>query len=193
MTISSLSGKRNRVYVRKFDHDEARARFAAGETVAEIARSCGVSWQAVNFVVRPAALARHQAYYEGWRKATCACGAPCQRAVFRGEEPRCVRCAADGRATSVREDELKCSRCQQWKPDDAFLSNRHRSSEIRRHRHGLCRPCQTEVRRDYRNRTKVPCVRCGEPTLSQAEKTAGSRTPTGLCAACFIDSQRRSA
>lgn len=36
-----------RVYVHKFDHANARARHAAGETIAALAREYGVSWQAV--------------------------------------------------------------------------------------------------------------------------------------------------
>jgi hypothetical protein len=59
----------------------------------------------------------------------------------------CRRC----RATSVRDTELECGRCREWKPDDGF--QRNRQEKMRRGRHRLCRVCSTITRREYRQRT----------------------------------------
>lgn len=51
MTGLSAGRRRNRIYVRKFDWAEARARYAAGETLSAIAKSYGVHSRAVQRVV----------------------------------------------------------------------------------------------------------------------------------------------
>ena len=46
---------------RRFDHEEARRRFAAGESLASLARAFGVSWSAVQHAVDAEARARDRA------------------------------------------------------------------------------------------------------------------------------------
>lgn len=148
MTVPSLSGKRNRVYVRKFDHEDARRRFAAGESARSLAAEFGVSGSRIYQVVNPEHGERTARSSAEWmRNGRCErCGEPCSR-YFR----RCRTCAGVARATSVRDDELQCYSCQEWKPDTAFPKGGPRSAH-RRDRHKQCTACQTEAKRDYRLR-----------------------------------------
>lgn len=139
-----------RVYVRKFDWDEARRRHAAGEPLKWIARDIGVSVAAVWRVVDERHRARMNARASAFQvigTGTCVdCGGGCTR--YR---VRCPRCAAIARATTVRETELQCTRCREWKSDDAFPHNRA-GSRARRGRHDACRSCQTTIKREYRRK-----------------------------------------
>lgn len=47
-----FSAKRNRTYTRKFNHDEARRRHAAGESTSSIAQDLGVSRYAIYYVIK---------------------------------------------------------------------------------------------------------------------------------------------
>lgn len=162
-----------RVYVRKFDWDEARARREAGESYAAIARALGVSATAIRFACDPGEYARARrgnALFQ--RSGVCVdCGGACSRNCSRPVS-RCGRCAALALVTSVRPDALQCVGCREWKPDDAFPSNR--AEPHRRNRHGQCRACQTRNKRAYRERTRVPCsTGCGRMvnTADRADKT----------------------
>jgi ribosomal protein S27E len=140
-----------RVYKRRFDWDEARRRRAEGESISALAREYGVSIMAVYYAVNDEARARMaETNYRWVRSARCPdCGAQTTRHSAT-EDRRCVNCAAIARATSVREDELQCITCREWKPDDQFPSDYRRIA--RRGKHRQCRPCQTKARRDYRHR-----------------------------------------
>lgn len=161
-----------RGYQRRFDHDEARRRYAAGESVAALAREYGVTESAVYLVVSAKQAASARALHERYRTADrCErCGAV--KSLFSrytSGSRLCRSCAMDDRATSVREGELRCSSCGEWKPDDDFPRNR--SARLRRRgRHNQCRSCQTNARQAYRERHKVPCVGCGAPALPPSEK-----------------------
>lgn len=50
VSLVTVSAKNSRVYRRKFDHEQAQVRHAAGETVASLAREYGVNWMAVKRV-----------------------------------------------------------------------------------------------------------------------------------------------
>jgi hypothetical protein len=169
-----------RVYVTKFDHDEARARHAAGEKIGTLAREYGVAWASVGRVVDPAFRAKFDGASYAWiRAGVCPdCGGPATR-LGKSRQHRCMECSAKALATTARDGELQCSHCHEWKPDASFP--RDRSHKIgRRGRHASCRACQAELRRRSRHARRVPCVNCGGP----ASHPDDSRGRTGLCFDC---------
>lgn len=133
----------------KFDHDEARRLRAEGMTHSAIAEKLGVSASAVQRVVTPGTIEKRAAYERDWghQGDRCECGNVIHRrtALRTG---KCRECAMRDRRTSVRPDELFCFRCEEWKPDDEFPSDRNRPA--RRGKHNYCRKCQTEMKREYR-------------------------------------------
>lgn len=171
-----------RVYVRKFDYDEARQRYADGEHPRDLAAEYGVSMNRVRQVVIPeegqrAAERARQWIYSG----TCPiCGGPATRT---GGQSRCRECFNVAQATSVRPDELRCPTCGEWKPDEDFPFNAG-GRKLRRGRHQSCRPCLTKLRQNYRERHKVPCVVCGKPALPPSEKRT-SGAPFPRCRECY--------
>lgn len=148
MTVVSLSGKRNRVYVRRFDYEDARRRFGAGESALALAAEYGVSNSRIYQVVNPEHGARTARLSAEWmRNGKCdRCGERCS-AYSR----HCTACSAIARTTSVRDGELQCSTCHEWKPDAAFPKGGPRCAH-RRHRHKHCTACQTKAKREYRRR-----------------------------------------
>jgi len=174
-----------RVYKRKFDWDEARRRRAAGETYPDIARSLGVSIAAVRFAVNDDERERAAQRVKEWqRSGTCIdCGQPCSR-TFRRKEHRCNACAGKARITNVRDGELRCATCETWKPDDDFPRSSHVRCIVRRGRHRVCRMCSTKLRREYRERHKVPCSGgCGRMVLPGNEKGVRG-LPIPQCHSC---------
>ncbi len=142
-----------RVYVRKFDWDEARRRHAAGESYAALAREYGVSNSAVQLACKDYLRARDQARASAWQSnGVCpVCGGRASRNRTTGQH-RCMRCASVAAATSVRDGELRCGTCREWKPDDDF--SRSASDSARRERNGTCRACGTVAKREYRARNR---------------------------------------
>lgn len=184
-------GKNGRIYPRKFDHDEARERYAAGESSSALAREYGVTQTAVWTVVSAkGAKWRDSERLKGAGRCR-RCGDPTNaQSVYTHPRSKglCTSCANDDQATSVRADELQCSVCRAWKPDEAFPHN-HSERFRRRTRHGTCRRCLTAARQEYRERHKVPCVGRGKPALPPSEKrTNGSDVPR--CRSCFNAAQR---
>lgn len=168
---------------RKFDHDKARARRAAGESVASLAERYGVTETAIRVAVDARARLRYEMYQAQRQRSVCGeCGDPCSWNPSQQEAPRCRACHAKARATTVRFDGLLCLACREWKWDSEFPWSR--AEPHRRGRHNSCRACQTKLRRDYRNRHKVPCVRCGAPALPPSEKSATS-TDFARCRPCY--------
>lgn len=141
-----------RVYVRKFDWEEARARHAAGETIVALAREYGVSNTAVRHALFPAERrANAERIAKIQRSGTCPdCGGPSSFNYTSGSH-RCRTCDARAKATTAREGELLCCTCKEWKPDEDFPWNRSRTLG-RRGRHAQCRCCLTIARREYRHR-----------------------------------------
>lgn len=167
---------------RKFDWDEAKRRYQAGESQVEIARSVGVSITAVRFALYPLERASSRKRRAEWqRQAVCAvCGGQCSRTS--GQDPasyRCRDCFNKAQAISVRDNELQCMTCRQWKHDTEFFHNR--SLTLRRGRGKVCRVCDTALRQARRERIKIPCDKCGKPRLP-AQETRGA---TGLCRDCY--------
>jgi len=147
--------KPNRVYVRKFDHDAARARYAAGESVTAMAREFGVHPTAVWRVVSSRIIEsiRERAQKRKSAGVCDDCGGPMHMGSRYNGSTHCHDCSALARATNVRPDALRCATCREWKPDEDFPFNRA-GRKTHRGRHDQCRSCQTVARRERRARNR---------------------------------------
>jgi len=140
--VATASGRR---YQRRFDWEQARARYQAGEAMTAIAASYGVTREAVRRVVDAAYYAREQARLAA-RQKTGRC-VDCGREINL-RSTRCRHCAGIARRTTVRPNTLYCSACDQWKPDSAFY---HDARNPARRYHGwMCKTCNNQARRRYR-------------------------------------------
>ena len=180
-----------RVYERKFDWDEAKRLRKEGMPLARIGALLGVSYAAIDRVTNPVRYAQMRHSNDVYQcSGTCVdCGATISR---NGTKPvaRCRPCQARNLTTTVRDETLRCFRCGEWKPDDAFTLSTSRQYEHRRRRIAMCRTCDTRARQAYRLRRKVPCANgCG--TLVLPPNETGSQYPTGLCRNCWQESVRR--
>ncbi len=148
---AGYSLKNGRVYCRTVNYQVIRERYAAGETVTEIARDIGFSFAGVKRIVDPAFSAKLYAVSQAsLMSGTCPdCG---KEGTFKhkGVSSRCRDCASRALATSVREGELRCYRCREWKPDAEFPNSS--KNKARRGRHKNCRLCNTTLRREHRHR-----------------------------------------
>lgn len=155
MSLVTVSDKRARVYQRAFDHDEAIAlRESDPETwtYAALAEYFGVSSVAVARVLDPDRRERMAAaaleHARGKRKP---CKGGCGTLVWthmKGRSGYCIPCYGKVRAADdVRETELRCTKCREWKPDDEFARGKTRG---RRGRRTYCRPCDSAARKAYR-------------------------------------------
>jgi hypothetical protein len=136
----------------RFDWKKARRLRAEGLSYVAIASRLGVSEAAVYRICKEGARERANARSAAWvRNGICPfCGAQATRA---GGQSLCRDCDNKRRATSVRETELRCVTCHEWKPDDAFPFNRA-GKKLHRGRHSSCRACLTVLRADYRVRNR---------------------------------------
>lgn len=139
----------------KFDWEEARRMYAAGITRRRIAELLGVSKAAVDRVCNTKNLVRSRAYSQArgvvhnpTLRTLCECG---RRQRWNGAP--CRLCYAESRITTVRDNTLYCSRCQEWKPDAEFSTNR--SHPHRRHRCDWCCECDAAAKREYRRRLRT--------------------------------------
>lgn len=157
MSLVTVSEKRGgRVYQRAFDHDEARRlrKLDPEEwTYQRLAEHFGVTDTAVGRVCNPAIAARMAAASrEGHRRRKTPCEGGCGRRVWAngvrtGYCPECiVAFLAEG---VVRDGELRCTGCGEWKPDAEF----HRGpGRVRRYRRSRCIACESKERRERRQR-----------------------------------------
>lgn len=180
-----------RVYVRKFDWDEARRLRSEGMTYQDIAERFGVSDMAVYLACNEDARTAQNQRSSGWQKSGICpvCGGRASRNAATGQH-RCRSCASKAAATSVRETTLLCKKCRQWKPDVDF--HLKRSNAHRRERHCYCRSCTTIEKRRWRERNRVPCSHsCG--TLVDAKNRRDPDKPYECrsCAADRIHAERR--
>lgn len=155
---------------RRFDHDEARRRYAAGERVSDLAREYGVTDKAIYLVVSDRCAASHErarANYYARRRVPCeACGKQCLDAAaisskrLHNPDGRslCRRCRSDEKLERLRFDlatnalfavrcsMVDCANGERWQSPDNFTRGvRHR--DIREGGiHSVCRACQTRMR-----------------------------------------------
>ncbi len=155
MSLQTISEKKGgRVYEWAFDHDAARELRARGLGYSTIADQFGVSDAAVRRVCDAEAKKRMEARSQKWirenKRPPCRGG--CGRLVWMVDQTRtgfCRDCLAERRAAKhVRADSLRCTKCGEWKPDDAFTVVAGR--KIRRGRRSNCRQCDTAARGAYR-------------------------------------------
>lgn len=164
---ASFSPTANRIYIRKFDHDDCRTRYAAGESIASLMRRYDVAYGSVRRVIDPAfreALdARAKAFYAG---VCSGCGAPClgSRHPSRHQaRDLCKSCAHKADRVCVRLDEngsvllVRCFACKEWKPPEVFGRGRRYPDLREGGFHNGCRACNSSIRRDYRERNKISC------------------------------------
>lgn len=169
VSVLNFVPEKNRIYHRRFDHEEALARRAAGESVAELAAEYGVTTTAI-YKITPEAKARDLRRHREWRwrDSSCeVCGKPAMRVVqgkaVNNPDGRCLcrRCRADEKRERLRFDELgelgavrcsnlDCANGQRWQQPENFpRGTRHR--EVREGGiHSQCRACGTRAKRLYR-------------------------------------------
>lgn len=145
---------------RLFDHEEAvrlRSEDPATWTWQALADRYGVTVQAILYAVRrvtdPDWKARQNTYSREYQRenlrAPCegGCGALVWTHVL-GRSGFCPACKGAQRAApNVRDAELRCTRCGEWKPDSEFGAEKRPS---RRARRSWCRVCEAAVRRKNR-------------------------------------------
>lgn len=149
-------GANGRVYKRAFDHDEARALREADPkrwTYDALAAHFGVSAVAVCRVVNPAVDGNMRAAATAYLRAhRTPCKGGCGALVWTYANPDrtglCPAChGAQRAADGVRDDELLCRICGEWKPDDDFGG---KGVKARRGHRSNCRACETKARRAHR-------------------------------------------
>lgn len=142
-----------RVYVRKFDWDEARQLRAQGWSWQRLADRFGVSTTAVARVCDEATRERLAANLERWQRGGVCddCGGPMNRISRRAGSKRCKSCAYQAALTTVRGDSVWCYDCKQWKPRSEFQANRS-TRKTAGGIHRQCRACNTAAKREWRHR-----------------------------------------
>lgn len=155
---------------RRFDHDEARARHAAGEKAAVLAREYGVTKKSIYDVVSPVDHEQRNEYAREYQRRTqrVTCPGGCGALVWRrhGRVPLCPACTGVARRTAEHGTESRYSRgC----------------------RCDACRKAAGVARGIRRERRKVACASCGKPRLHPNDSRSGSHhhADTGLCLACY--------
>jgi hypothetical protein len=138
--------------------------------------------------------AQRNAYARAWMRehSRKPCRGGCGALVWthvKGRTGYCIRCVKERVFRhNVRADTLRCTRCGQWKPDDAFYRVTGRSAIVRRGRKAHCSDCENESRQAYRDRRRVPCRHCGQPRTHPAERgrpDLPSDRDTRLCVECY--------
>jgi hypothetical protein len=202
VSLVNFVPERGRIYVRRFDHEEAAEWHRAGMSIRDLADHYGVTYEAVRVVVTAGEKRRSVERQKRWRTITCEhCGGPAMKLTggkkVHNPDGRilCGRCRSDvlrerlrfdelGNLAAVRCSSLDCAHGSRWQaPENFSRGQRHR--EVRKGGiHGQCRDCQTRARRLYRRSRMVPCEGCGQPTSPRGKE--GRRTDTQLCNRCII-------
>jgi hypothetical protein len=160
-SAASVAGAtaRGRTYRRKFDHDDARRRFAEGETAQELAARYGVTTNAVRHALDPDRARRwHTTAQANFRaKLACAdCGKGMTHRTTRAPDGRvlCVACRGKARRTRfvevAGEIHARCHSCHEVKPLSEYPAGSSFKDVRPNGVHGTCRTCQTEDRRRWR-------------------------------------------
>lgn len=166
--------------LRKFDHDNARRRRAAGETVAALAAEYGVTQSAIRLALTPERNPHRRVVQKAWQTTTCEdCGGPALKlaagkakhntdglTICRGcrskRRRERVRFDDSGTLVAVRCANLDCANGDRWQPPENFPGG-SRFKDVREGGiHNACRACGTRQRRKYREARKIPCSHgCG--------------------------------
>lgn len=157
--LGTISTAKNRVYTRAFPHEEAQTLREAGWSYEALGQHYGVSAQAIRRVCDPAVRARMDEYTQDWQRdnRTADCLGGCGRRVWlmnKGRSGYCPTCHGVLRtADSVRETELRCSKCGEWKPDDGFYRSKNKNFS-RRQRKPWCITCDNAHRVALRQKNR---------------------------------------
>lgn len=155
MSLVTVSNKRDRIYERAFDHEEANRLRQQGWTYSAIAERYGVSHTAVVRVCQPRTRARMaEQTLEYLRRRRRPCKGGCGQLVWTngvrtGYCQSCLNARKAAANPDIREDELRCTKCRAWKPDEEFPT--YRPVKARRGRNPQCRSCNAAVRRKNRH------------------------------------------
>jgi hypothetical protein len=164
-------GKNGRVYQRRFDHDEARARHAAGETYRALAHAYGVSTTAVERVcddkvraqMNDRVMARiYSGVCEGCGKGVTSAEHRRHKRVAGDKRVLCIRCRGIAKRTRLRYDKdgvlvevccssLDCANGERWQTPDSFPGGVKLRDVRPKGIHTFCRACNTRQRRAYRH------------------------------------------
>lgn len=157
MSLVTVSEKRNRTYARAFDHDECKRLRALGWSYPKLAAYFAVSEAGVARVCDAKTRERMDAYTAQYlRDKREPCKGGCGVLVWTHMKNRsgyCPACAAALiAAPNVRDNELRCTRCGEWKPDEDFYKASGKCL-ARRGRKTACKSCDNAARRGHRRRT----------------------------------------
>lgn len=137
---------------RKIDYDQARRLRKAGWTYTRIGELFDCVPEAVRMALDDSAYekqadARRRFQQRKFQVACPRCGTVrCVNVYQQDAAKLCRSCTiADRLAERITDTEARCTSCGEWKPHDAFHTRRGRPAT-------LCRPCDTEAKRDWRRR-----------------------------------------
>jgi hypothetical protein len=203
MTATAARGKTGRLYERRFDHDEARARHTAGEKILALAIEYGVSETAVSRALDPRRRERDNEATRRWRTGTCEdCGGPAMRLVGaklkHNPDGRtlCLACRSKDRRTAVLVFDngvvaVKCLTCKDWLAPARFPKGTRYRDLRPGGFHNSCRTCQTALRRAYREARKIPCTKCGAPRNPHTPGNGSRGEDSGMCHPCAVTAHNK--
>lgn len=144
-----MTAKPGQIARRKFDHDEARRRHQAGESIADLAREMGVTWAGMARVVDARVGRQMDAQcVRNIERRREPCRGGCGRLVWmhtHGRSGYCPRCLAEKRRQESGPQHGTENEYTHWGC-----------------RCGPCRLAASEAKRQRRLRTRVPCSHgCG--------------------------------
>ena len=205
MSFTIKHPSRDRLYTRRFDYEDARRRYAAGERVADLAAEYGVTTTAVYHALTPERHNQRLAANKRRRTGVCeVCGGPAMRFIgaklARNPDGRlvCQVCRSRLRRERLRYDDagaliavrcshLDCAAGDQWQPPTNFGPGPRfrdvRDGGIKDH----CRACDTRQRQEYRARHRKPCEGgCGTMVEGKGRPNRGAAADRPfLCRQCW--------
>lgn len=153
MALTTHSKVRNRVYHRRFDHEEAQRLRAEGWTWVELSRHFGVTANAIQRVCLPHVREKMDAQTKKHLlKLRKPCKGGCGKLVWMNNKERsgyCPRCIRSKFNADVGDGILRCTRCREWKTDSEFPT--YHGVHVRRGRSPECRVCSSQRRREHRH------------------------------------------
>lgn len=156
MSLVTQSKVRNRVYQRAFDHDEAKRLRSEGWTYQALADHFGVSITGVQRVLLPKVRDSMAVQTKAWTKKNLnhPCKGGCGKTAWthKGRSGYCPACNGIRQTLDdVRSDELRCTKCGEWKADAEFCSEDRAS---RRGHKSWCRKCESASRKKNRRENR---------------------------------------
>lgn len=161
-----MAATRQRIYVRKFDYDEARRRYGAGESIRSLAREFGVADGTIKRAVDPvfrkvfdakSAANNMSGICESCGKEGVTSAAHRRSSGHDDGHVLCIKCRGMLRRKKLRLSAdgvllVECWGCHEYKPVNAFFPRvaRRLAEGKPLSRVALCRACETARRRAHR-------------------------------------------